>query len=161
MQYFRALINLQDLAIADLDFSKFPIGLGFYFGHFSPTLQSVALSCPNGARRQLLDFFRLFPKLDDIKISYYRGRAEAHKAHDPQLVPITGGLRGRLTLKGFDEEGLLKDIIVAFGGMRFTSMDLHNVRGVHLLLEACGDTLETVKILPDEMFQRGKRVLDR
>jgi len=160
MQYFRALVNLQDLAIADLDFSKFPAGLGEYFGHFSPTLRSVALSCPKGARRQLLDFFRLFPKLDDIKISYYRGRGEAHKALDPQFIPISGGLRGRLTLKGFDEEGLLEDIIVAFGGMRFTSMDLYNVRGIHILLEACGDTLETLSIFPDEMFQRGKRALD-
>lgn len=160
IQYFRALVNLQDLAIADLDFSKFPAGLGGYFGHFSPTLRSVGLTCPKGARRQLLDLFRLFPKLDDIKISYYRGMREAHKALDPQLIPISGGLRGRLSLKGFDEEGLLKDIIVAFGGMRFTSMDLYNVRGVSLLLEACGDTLERVNIFPGDMFKPGKRALD-
>ena len=117
----------------------------------------MALSCPKGARRQLLNFFRLFPKLDDIKILYYRGRGEAYEALDPQLIPIREGLRGRLTLRAFDEEGLLKDIIVAFGGMRFTSMDLHNVRGVQLLLEACGDTLETLNLFPDETFQRGKR----
>lgn len=156
-QHFSALANLQDLAIADLDFSTFPAGPGEYFAHFSPTLRSVALSCPKGTRRQILDFFKLFPKLDDIKISYYHARPEAYEALDTQLIPIRGGLRGRLTLRGFGEEGLLKDIIVAFGGIRFTSMDLRNVRGMRLLLEACADTLETVNILPDSIFQRGKR----
>lgn len=160
VRYFGALVNLQGLAIADLDFSKFPVGLGEYFGHFSPTLRSVALSCPTGTRRQLLDFFMLFPKLDDIKISYYHARPEVHEALDARLVPIAGGLRGRLILNGFGEEGLLKDIITAFGGIRFTSMDLQNVRGVRLLLEACADTLETLNIYLDDVFQRSKRVLD-
>lgn len=159
MRYFRALENLQDLTIADLDFSKFPMGVEEYFGHFSPTLRSVALSCPEGTRRQLLDFFRLFPKLDDIKISHYHARPEAHEALDAQLVPIREGLRGRLVLRRFGDQGLLEDIIVAFGGMRFTSMDLRNVRGVQLLLEACADTLERLRIYPDDIFQRCKRVL--
>jgi hypothetical protein len=153
-------VNLQDLTIADLEFSKFPVGVGVYFGHFSLTLRSVALSCPKGTRRQLLDFFRLFPKLDDIKISDYNARPEAHEALYTQLVPIRGGLRGRLTLKRFGERGLLKDIIVAFGGMRFTSMDLRGVSGMQFLLEACAGTLETLHIYPDEIFNRCKRVLD-
>lgn len=160
MRYFRALVNLQDLTIADLDFSAFPMGAGQYFGHFSPTLRSVALSCPKGTRRQLLDFFRLFPKLDDIKIAHYHARPEVHEALDDQLIPIRGGLRGRLILRRFGDQGLLKDIIVAFGGMRFTSMDLRNVRGTQLLLEACADTLEALHIYPDDIFQRCERVLD-
>jgi len=159
LRHFRALVNLQDLTIADPDFSKFPMGAGKYFGHFSPTLRSVALSRPNGTRRQLLDFFRLFPKLDDIKISYYRATPEAHEALDTQLIPIRGGLRGRLILKEFDEQGLLKDMIVAFGGMRFTSMDLQNARGVRLLLEACAGTLEVLHIYLDDLFQRCERIL--
>ena len=159
MRYFRALVNLQDLTISDLDFSTFPMGTGQYFGHFSPTLRSVALSSPKGTRRQLLDFFRLFPKLDDIKIAHYHARPEVHEALDGQLVPIRGGLRGRLILRRFGDQGLLKDIIVAFGGMRFTSMDLRNVRGTQLLLEACADTLEVLHIYPDDIFQRCERVL--
>jgi hypothetical protein len=160
MRHFRALVNLQDLTIADLDFFNFPMGARRYFGHFAPTLRSVALSRPEGTRQQLLDFFRLFPKLDDIKISHYHERPEAHEALDTQLVPITGGLRGRLTLKRFGDQGLLEDIIVAFGGMRFTSMDLRNVRGMQFLLEACADTLETLRIYPDDIFHRCERVLD-
>ena len=160
MPHFGALVNLQDLTIADLDFSKFPMGLGEYFGHFSPTLRSVALNSPKGSRRPLLDFFRLFPRLDDIKISHYHDRPNPHEELDCQLIPMRGGLRGRLVLKGFDAEGLSKDIIVAFGGMRFTSMDLRSVRGVQLLLEACADTLETVNIFPVDTIKRSKRVLD-
>ena len=160
MRYFNALVNLQDLTIADLDFSEFPTGAGRYFGHFSPTLRSVALSRPEGTRRQLLEFFRLFPKLDDIKISHYHARPESREPLDTQLIPIGGGLRGRLALRRFGDRGLLEDMIIAFGGMRFTSMDLRNVRGMQLLLEACADTLETLHIYPDDIFQRCERVLD-
>ena len=152
IRYFHAMVNLQELKIADLDFAKFRTGFEKYLGHFSPTLRSVALSRPNGTRRQLLDFFRLFPKLDDIEISCYDPRWDTHEALGDQLVPITGGLRGRLTLDTFGEEELLKEMIVAFGGMRFTSMDLRDVlRGMPLLLEACGDTLKTLRISMDDI----------
>ena len=160
VRYFGALENLQDLVIAGLDFSKFPVGAGKYFGHFSPTLRSVALSGPRGTRRELLDFFRLFPKLDDVKILHYHAWTGAHEVFDAPLIPIRGGLRGRLTLKNFGDEGLLKDMIVAFGRMRFTSMDLHDVLGMQLLLEVCADTLETVHIHPGGALQHCKRVSD-
>ena len=159
MRYFRALVNLQDLAITDLDFSEFPTGAGRYFGHFSPTLRSVALRSPGGTCRQLLDFFRLFPKLDDIEISYYHARPQAHEALDTHLVPIRGGLRGRLILRRFDSRKLLEDMIIAFGGMRFTFMSLQNVRGAQLLLNTCAATLETLHIHPDDIVHRCERVL--
>jgi hypothetical protein len=146
LQYFHTLKNLQDLTIADLDFSKFPMGVGEYFGHFSPTLRSVALSAPRGTRRQILDFFGLFPELDDVEISNYRTWAGEHETLDTMLVPVEGRLHGRLTLKHFSDEELLKGMIVAYGGMRFTSMGLHDVQGMQLVLEACANTLETVCI---------------
>jgi hypothetical protein len=160
IQYFGALENLQGLAIADLEFFKFPMGVGEYFGHFSPGLRSVALSSPRGTRRQLLDFFRLFPKLEDIKILHYHTWVGAIDAVATPIVPIKGELRGRLTLKNFGDEELLKEIIVAFGGMRFTSMDLDDALGMQLLLDACADTLETVHIHPGGAFQQCKRVLE-
>ena len=146
MQYFRAMVNLQELRIADLDFSKFPAGFGEHLGHFSPTLRSIALDRPNGSRRQLLGFFMLFPALDDIEISSYYARQDWHEALASKITPIGGGLQGRLTLHTFAGEGLLKDMIVAFGGFRFTSMDLQNVQGMSLLLEACANTLETLRL---------------
>lgn len=160
IQYFGALENLQNLAIADLDFSRFPVGVGEYFGHSSSRLRSVALNAPRGTRRQLLDFFRLFPELDDIKISHYYPWTGAYDALDTPLIPIRGELRGQLTLIDFSDEELLKDIIVAFGGIRFTSMDLDDVLGMQLLLEACADSLEAVHIHPGDGVQLCKRVLD-
>jgi len=102
-----------------------------------------------------LTFFRLFPKLDDIEISCYDARSETYEALDGQLVPNTGGLRGRLTLDTFGDERFLRDMIVVFGGMRFTSMNLRKVlRGTPLLLEACGKTLETLRISMDDIPHR-------
>lgn len=158
LQYFRAMENLQDLTIPDLDFSKFPMGPVEYFGHFSPTLRSVALIAPKGARQQVLGFLKLFPKLDDVKISDYRAWTE--EALDTLPALMEGTLRGRLTLENLDDEVLLKDMIVAYGGMQFTSMDLHHVQGIQLVLEACADTLETVCIRLDGTPQHRKRVLD-
>lgn len=135
--------NLQELRTANLDFSEFP-KFEKYLGHFAPTLRSVALSRPKyGACRDLLDFLRLFSKLGDIEISYYHCRLEASRPLDDELVPITGGLRGHLTLHIFSDEGLLKDMVVVFGGLRFTSMDLQYVQGIPFLLKACAATLET------------------
>ena len=148
MRCFRAMVNLQELNIGQLDFYKLPAGFGKYLGHFAPTLRSVALARTRGARRQLLDFFRLFPKLDDIEITHYSAKREAYEPLDAQLVPINGGLRGTLILKEFEENdpGLLEDMIVAFGGMRFTSMDLWKTTGTRLLLGACANTLEVLRI---------------
>ena len=133
MRYFRALVNLQDLAIADLDFSFFRAGVDRYFEHFSPTLRSVTLSCPRGTPRQLLDFLRLFPKLNDIRITYYYPKSQDDEGLDTQLVPIGGDLRGRLVLSWS-------------GDMQF-------------LLEAYAETLETLRVHPDTTLQDRERVL--
>lgn len=156
MQFLRAMVNLRELRIADLDFSGFPTGLGECLGHFSPTVRSVALRRPNGTRRQLLEFFRLFPMLDDVEVLNYSVRWEGDEDLDGQLVPMNRGLRGQLTLHSFGEEGLFEDMVVAFGGIRFTSMDLRNVRGMQPLLEACAHTLETLRIYPDDISNRCK-----
>ena len=157
---FHAMNNLQDLTIGDLDFFNFPVGVGGYFGHFSPTLRSAALIAPRGTRKQLLDFFRLFPKLEDVEISNYHTWGGGHGQLGTLPVPAEGRLRGRLTLRNFSDEGLLKDMIAEYGGMRFTSMTLYNVQGTQLLLEACAGTLETVYIQLYRGFRRSKRVLD-
>ena len=147
MRYFRAMVNLQELKIVALDFSKFPVGLGECLGHFSPTLRSVSLDIPWGTRRQLLDFFMLFPMLEDIEILRYSA-LQQYQVPDSQLVPAGGGPRGQLILwYTFDDEELLRDMADTFGGMRFTSMDLRdNLRGIGFLLKACAHTLETLRL---------------
>ena len=159
MRYFRAMVNLQELKIGDLDFSKFPVGLGKYLGHFAPTLRSVALSWPKGTRRQLLDFFMLFPKLENVGISRYPEGVRYEPLDNKPIVPISGVLRGTLTLKEFGDVELLKDMTVAFGGMGFTCMDLKNTpRAMRFVLDACADTLETLCIYPPIKPYDGERV---
>ena len=158
MRYFRAMVNLQELRISHLDLAKFPMGFGGCLGHFSPTLRSLALHSPRGFRRQLIDLFRLFPMLDDIEISLRRREWGDDTAIDNKLVPVSGWLGGRLALSAFDDVELLKDMVVAFGGMRFTSMDLPSVRGAETVLEACAHTLETLRIHPGQCDPFGCKV---
>ena len=135
-------------------FPRFREGTGKYFGHFSPTLRSITLNGPTGTCRQLLEFFTLFPKLDNIKLTYYFGQPPTHEGHSTQRNAIRGGLRGQLVITNYGAGvGLLEDIIVAFGGMRFSSMELEYVPGMRLLLEAGADTLQTFRWYPDGAFQ--------
>jgi len=112
---------------------------------------------PSGPPRQLLDFLRLFQELDDIRIVRYRSTTEAYRPTDAPRAVIQGSLRGRLTLSGFCEEGLLEEIIAAFGGARFVSMDLEDVLGVRFLLDACAETLQTLRLYPKGLLRARER----
>ena len=159
MRYFRAMVNLQELDIWDLNFHEFPAGLGAYLGHFAPTLRSAALSWPKGTRRQLLDFFRLFPKLENVGISRYPKQGGHNPLDNKPVVPISGRLRGTLVLKEFGDVKLLEDMAVAFGGMKFTCMDLKDSpRATRFVLDACADSLETLRIFPPIKRYDGERV---
>ena len=48
--------------------------------------------------------------------------------------------------------GLLKDMIALFEGVRFRSMDVLNVIGMPLLLGACAETLETLRLYPTDYY---------
>ena len=50
----------------------------------------------------------------------------------------------------------MKDMIDLFGGIRFRYMDLFNVAGTRLLLDACAETLETLRLYPTD--PRGKKL---
>ena len=49
---------------------------------------------------------------------------------------------------------LVKDMIDLFGGLRFRNMNLFNVNGMRLLLNACAETLEAIMVYPTD--PRGK-----
>ena len=118
LRHLSALTNLRNLTIDNLDLSKSKMGLEEYFGHFSPTLRSVSLNRPSGPPRRLLDFLTLFSELDDIEIIHHRAMDEVHTTPEILRSPIQGSLRGKLTLRDFVAEGLLRDIITAFGRTR-------------------------------------------
>ena len=146
LHYFAVLVNLQELAIVGMDFSRFPSGTEKYFGHFSPTLRSITLRHLKGSPGQLVDFLGLFPKLDDINIVHYF----AAEAPETPRTPVQGSLRGKLALSSCSSvRNLFEEIITTFGGMRFISLDLDNVPGTQLILDACAGTLQTLRLNPN------------
>ena len=162
LHYFSALTNLQELGIDNFQVSKFMPNIRQYFGHFSPALRFLALKEPDGSCRQILCFIGLFPNLQDLKLHSCLSRVEEDSTVDETLVPLSiPPLRGRLTLTCFTREKLVKDMIALFGGLRFSSMDVFRVRCVQLLLDACAETLETLRLYPndeygEEFFERRK-----
>ena len=55
----------------------------------------------------------------------------------------------------------MKEMITLFGGLRFRYMDLFRVKFVRLLLDACAETLERLRLYPsdpysEDFFQQGK-----
>ena len=153
MRYFSALTNLQELGIDYLQVSGFMPDIQRFFGHLSPTLRFLALKDPRGSSRQILYFIGLFPNLQDLKLCYGRPTEEQEGTEDAELVPLsTPPLRGRLTLTCFTRKKLVEDMIIVFGGLRFCYMDLFRVKCTRLLLGACGETLETLRLYPTDLY---------
>jgi hypothetical protein len=99
----------------------------------------------------------MFKHLEDLKLLYDRVDSQGEPADDPTLVPpFIPPLRGRLTVTCFTRVGILKDMVELFGGIRFRYMDLFNVVGTRLLLDACAETLETLRLYPRD--PRGKEL---
>ena len=53
----------------------------------------------------------------------------------------------------------MRDMIALFGGLRFRYMDLFGVKCVQLLLDACAETLETLRLYPTDRY--GEETLKR
>ena len=157
LRYFSTLSNVQELVVTGLDLPKFTSGTENYFGHFSPTLRSIALLNPIGTPWRLVNLLGLFPNLDDIKIVRYSSGYEAHNAVDVQRAQIRGSLRGKLEMDRFWDRRLSKEIVASFEAMRFTFMDLGDVGAVQLLLDACAETLQTLRFRPEGLFRLCKR----
>ena len=157
MTYFSALTNLQELGIEHLLIPNFMPTIQQCFGHFSPTLRFLALLAPFGSSRQILYFIGLFPNLQDLKLHYpsislhYREDAPDDNDTTP-APPSVPPLRGRLMLTYCQKVNLMKEMIDVFGGLRFRHMDLFGVKSVRLLLDACAETLETLKLYPTEPY---------
>ncbi|KAF9643413.1 hypothetical protein BDM02DRAFT_3191679 [Thelephora ganbajun] len=72
LRHFSTLTNVQELGVDYLDIPSFILRIQWYFGHFLPTVQSLALREPKGSHCQILYFVGLFQHLDDLKLFYYR-----------------------------------------------------------------------------------------
>ena len=161
LHQFSTLTNIRELGIDSLDISSFMPNVRQYFGHFSPTVQSLALRKPKGSRRQIF-FIGLFQHLEDVKLLYDSVDFQEEPADDLTLIPFfVPPLHGRLTMTCFTRVGILEDMIGLFGGLRFRGMDIFFVHGMRLLLDACAETLETLRLYPndprgEEFFLEGR-----
>jgi len=155
LRHFRALTNVQELGIDHMDIPSFTPSVQLYFGHFFPTLRSLAMGEPKGSYRQIVHFIGLFRHLEDLKIVYNRADPQVPPGSDVTLIPpFVPPLRGRLTMCSTGE-GLFNDMIDLFGGIRFRHLDIFNVCETQLLLNACAETLETLRLYPTD--PRGKQ----
>ena len=153
LRYFSALTNLQELGIDRLHISEFMPNIQQCFGHLSPTLRFLALTKPKGSCRQILYFIGLFPNLQDLKLNHTGLEEEQESADDAALVPLSiPPLRGRLMLAYLAREKLMKDMIMLFGGLHFRYMDLYGVKCAQLLLNACAETLEKLRLYPSDPY---------
>jgi len=151
LRHFSALTNVQELGIGNLDIHKFMPKIRRYFGHFLPTVRSLTLRKPRGSCRQILYFIGLFQHLDDLNLFGGALGFQEGPTSDLTLVPpFTPPLRGQLTMKCFGNVGFLKDMIDLFGGIRFRYMDLFVVDGMWLLLDSCTETLEILRLYPND-----------
>jgi len=148
LSQFSALTNVQELRLDNMDVHGFMPEVSQYFGHFLPTVRSLALGSPGGSHRQIIFFIGMFKHLEDLTLfndelePWQRGPAD-----DPTLVPpFAPPLRGRLVASRLKREGLLKDMVKLFGGIRFRHMYICDVGETRLLLDACAETLETLQL---------------
>jgi len=147
LRYFSAFANVRTLNLQRLDIYRFIPHIERYFGQFSATLQSIMLSFPRCTPRQLSHFLSHFSNLDDVKIWGFIGVPNT-TALDVMVVPFsTPKLRGRLALGIFDCVETWTHLITLCGGLRFHHMVLcASVSCTPTLLEACAETLETLRI---------------
>lgn len=149
---FSPLISISKLMIDYLDIHCFLSFTRWCPGQFLPTLRDLALEEPRGSRREIVYFIGLFQHLQDLKLLYgWIGREEP--AGDLTLIPsFVPPLRGTLTIMIRYSAGveLLMDMINLFGGFRFRHMNLFEVEGTRLPLDACAETLESVVLDPSD-----------
>ena len=153
---FSALSNVRELLIEYLDISNFTQRPQRLFCHFLPTVQSLALIKPKGSHRQIIYFIGLFQHLEDLNLQpKFPKLKQEYSVDDLTLIPhFAPPLRGRLTMLFSNKVELVGDMISLFGGLRFRSMDLYCVDGMRLLLGACAETLETLRLHLEDLNRK-------
>ena len=160
--HFSALKNLQELRIESLVLSSFMPNIKQYFGHFAPTLQSLALSEPVASCREILHFVGLFQKLRDLKLVRFDATwGDVPEVATPAPPPFPKPpLDGWLTLGHCEREEFVGGMIALYGKLRFRCVNLFGVRYMRRVLDACVDTLETLQLHP-QSDQCSKNLSDR
>jgi hypothetical protein len=159
LRSFWALTNVQELGIEYMDIPRFMPRIQRYFKHLFPTVRSLSLRAPRGTCREIIYFIGLFQHLEDLKLLYHRFDSQGELYHIGVATltpPFMPPLRGRLTVSGLERMGLLGEMINLFGGIRFCYLDIYDVEATQLLLDACANTLETLRLYSGD--PRGKQL---
>ena len=149
LRYFSALVNLRELRIEGLQLPGFIPNIGRCFGHLAPRLESLALSTPDASCRQILYLIGHFPRLQNFELRGL-GLTVEDKTSLALVLPPTPPLCGRLTLKCLAGEKFARDIIAFSGGLRFRCLCLEYTDCALRILDACVETLETLRLCPDD-----------
>ena len=149
LRHFFALTNVQELEIDHLDIPRCMPRARRYFKNILPTLRSLSLRGPLGSRSEIIYFVGLFQHLDDLKLCYNPRSYSRRPVDGPTLIPLFAPpLRGRLTMTSVSNVNLLNHMVRLFGGIRFRYMDLFNVERERFWIDACTETLETLRLSP-------------
>jgi len=153
LRHLSALTNVQQLRIDYLDIPSFVPRIQRYFGHFIPTVRSLALEDPKATCRQLVYFIGLFERLEDLELFRFLSRPHSFPEEDQRdgrglIPPFIPPLRGRLTIMDSKGADILEEMIDRFGGIRFRWVNLYEVDEMQPLLSACAKTLETLRLYP-------------
>ena len=154
LHHFSRFRNVQELGIDYMDVPSFLPKIQHNLGHFLPTVRSLALRGPRGSCRQIVFFIGMFRHLQDLKLLYnYRSMQKFAGSSIVLPLPLTHPtppLRGRLTMTCFTRVGILEAMVEMFGGIRFRQMDLFDVCGMRLLLDASASTLQTLRLYQND-----------
>lgn len=134
LRYFSAFVNVRTLRLQNLEIYRFIPGVERYFGHFSPTLQSISLLEPRCTPRQLSYFLSLFSNLEDIEIE--RTGAPNTTITDTKFAPFSAPkLQGRLALYDFGWVETWSHLITSCDGLRFSAREgrlcIHSIGGMY------------------------------
>ena len=156
LRYFSAFSNVHTLKLQNIEIHCFIPGIEHYFGQFSPTLRSITLLDPNCTPQQLSRFLSSFPNLDNVEIQGGRVHTPNETIPNTELVPFSAPkMRGRLALRQFCWVETWTHFMASCGDLRFHHVDLRESMGcVPTLLEACADTLETLRFDVDDRSRR-------
>ena len=159
LRCFSALTHLRELRIDCLEFSSFMPNIGQYFGHFAPSLQSLALCRPMASSRQALYFAGLFPKLQDLKVLEleFGNTLKGETTASLELVPPSQPpLDEWLTLARFEAKEFVNDMITFYGKLRFRCAYLRDVDCTKRVLNECAETLVTLVMVNGRNGGTGK-----
>ena len=131
------------------DISSFVPQIRRYFNHFLPAVRSLVLRGPKGSPRQIVYFIGFFQHLQHLKLVDTLAVPQDESTDDSTLIPLfVPPLRGWLVAVSFTKLGILKGMINLFGGIRFRYMNLFNVDGLRILLDASVESLEYLVLNP-------------